>query len=628
MRSRGRPLLLALLVPALFAGCVTVSPTSSNVPGGTLGSGQTAAPAASRAPDTPLRQELRNVNADGTRSLDSALRLFAMAYGPIPGVDNAPGPGEAIEGTLALRAVKAHYNELTADQKAAVDAALAPDPNAVTVTIPPVSGRTSSQALAVGGGVVSDANLVADDNLPPLEQALQSATDEYRFDIAAKIGDIPGPIKLSFSTKQPIAPDGTKILAATDGIWVNGSYTGCLVEWYPAGINDEVTNTALTIAHEVFHCFQAANLNNAGRYYNAPDWWQEGGAEWVSNVVAGAPVNGGFWGDYVDNPETSLFERTYDATGFWADLNATGIDPWTKWKTIWSAYSNEAAWLASGAEDDTFLNSWASGWFRDPSRGADWDMTGPGIIPGSNVPQALQFFNGGAVEVDAKPYSASDYNVRSDADIVHIVSTGHVRLNDDLIDETMPSGQYFCTKDGGCNCPDGKPPPFPVTNLAPGFVIAVSGGSQGSGGTVSGIKLEDFCKKPDESPNQAVMVHVDRPGSDGVLPGNVVNLVSCNGPYGTWKGVFRTGGLSVDGFNVPFVDLPVEFTMPDVGGTQTATTTTGADVPTPIGNQRVDYVVHATVTGGTMTINLDPSAEELNRLVNLPILPAPEGTCP
>jgi hypothetical protein len=35
-----------------------------------------------------------------------------------------------------------------------------------------------------------------------------------------------------------------------------------------------------------------------------------------------------------------------------------------------------------------------------------------------------------------------------------------------------------------------------------------------------------------------------------------------------------------------------------------------------------------TVTGGTMTIDLVPSAEEFNRLVNLPIVPADPGACP
>ena len=86
--------------------------------------------------------------------------------------------------------------------------------------------------------------------------------------------------------------------------------------------------------------------------------------------------------------------------------------------------------------------------------------------------------------------------------------------------------------------------------------------------------------------------------------------------------------MSNDGFEVPFTDLPVQFTMPAEGGTQTATTTTSAVVHTPIGDVPVDYVVNVTVTGGTMTINLDPSAGDLNRLVNLPIVPAPEGACP
>ncbi len=549
------------------------------------------------------------------RSLESALQLFVMAYGPIPGVEGVPDTSERVEGTLARRAILAHYDELTAEQQAAVDEWFAPDPDAPFVEIGPA-------AVASVGNVGLNTVLAPRGALTPLQQAIVDATDDYRTAIAAKIGDIPGPITLTFPTKQ--RPDA---LADADGVWTGGAYAGCNIRWFTGGLTDAALNILLTAAHETFHCFQAGNFNSRDRYINGPDWWQEGGAEWVSYDVAGAPQDGGFWDDYVDHPETPLFQRTYDGVGFWADLAATGIDPWPKWKAIWDGYVNEAAWVASGAEDDTFLDSWGSGWFREPDRGAAWDLIGPGVPPGDATPDPLTIANGVPASVSSGGYATSQYHATSSADIVIVTGSGHIRISDRSVDEPLAIGQRFCTKPGGCVCPDGKPLPFPLTQLATFFAVAVSGSSSSSSGTLAGVSLADFCKE-DEEPRE-VMVTVDRPAMQGVLPGRIVDLVSCDGPYGTWTGVFRTGGLSNQGFEVPWTDIPVQFTMPAEGGVQTTSTATSAIVPTPIGPFPVDYDVTITVTGGTMTIVLVPGAEFMgNALVDIPIQPAPEGACP
>jgi len=595
-----------MVLLAAISGCVSVSTTPAGTP-----SGATGAPI--DEPDTPWQVELRDVSADGERSLESALRLFAMAYGPLPGVEGVPDSNERVEGTLARRAILAHYDELTPDQQAAVDEWLAPDPDATVVEIGPVGQGT----IAMVGP------LVAQPQLTPEQQAVLDATNDYRFAIATKMGDdIPGKINLSFPTKQ--RPDA---LADADGVWVNGEFTGCEIRWFPSGMADAPLNILLTAAHETFHCFQAAHFNNRDRYISGPDWWQEGGAEWVSYDVAGAPQDGGFWDDYVNIPELSLFQRTYDGVGFWADLAATGISPWPKWRAIWDAYENEGAWVASGAEDDDFLNSWSSGWFREPDRGGAWDMTGPGIPAGNTTPDPLNVANGSNASVAAGPYTNTQYNATSAADVVIITGSGRIRLSDRNVDEPLALGQRFCTKPGGCVCPDGKPLPFPLTQLATFFAVAVTGGSSSSAGNLVGISIEDFCKEEEET--DAVMVRVDRPGMEGVLPGTVVDLLSCDGPYGTWRGVFRTGGLANQGFNVPWTDLPVEFDLPGEEGVQTTTTTTSAIVPTPIGNMPLDYVVNVSVDGGTMTLVLTPGSEGMgNNLVDIPIVPAPEGACP
>ncbi len=87
------------------------------------------------APDDVVGQENheRSVGArlvDGRVPLDLALDRFAAAYGPIDGGDpGATGPAGP-SGTGALLGVLAHWDALSADQRAAVEAAFGPVPYA------------------------------------------------------------------------------------------------------------------------------------------------------------------------------------------------------------------------------------------------------------------------------------------------------------------------------------------------------------------------------------------------------------------------------------------------------------------------------------------------------------------
>src|SRR5687767_4067741 len=100
---RGRRRLVTVLLPFLLVGCVSVAPPAGDTPPASTGAAATPAPP--DAPDTPWEAELEDVSVDGERSVESALRLFAMAYGPLPGVDGVPESTGRIEGTLARRAV-------------------------------------------------------------------------------------------------------------------------------------------------------------------------------------------------------------------------------------------------------------------------------------------------------------------------------------------------------------------------------------------------------------------------------------------------------------------------------------------------------------------------------------------
>src|SRR5205085_11598985 len=138
-------------------------------------------------------------------------------------------------------------------------------------------------------------------------------------------------------------------------------------------------------------------------------------------------------------------------------------------------------------------------------------------------------------------------------------------------------------------------------------IVAITGGPGGEQGSLSGMKHDDVCKREGKAD---VWVHFDREAGPGVQAGRIVELVACDGPYGTWNGVLRLGGLDdKHGFVVPFVDFPVQFTVGGGKGTQTAQTTTGGVVVTPIGSAPVDYTLNITVNEHMMTIVPDPSIE-------------------
>ena len=78
-------------------------------------------------------------------------------------------------------------------------------------------------------------------------------------------------------------------------------------------------------------------------------------------------------------PARPLFSRSYDAEGFYDQLQQTGTDIWSTLIPILKAGSNTAAFAAAGGNGEPLLDAWAAGYFRDPSRGAAWDIVGPGI---------------------------------------------------------------------------------------------------------------------------------------------------------------------------------------------------------------------------------------------------------
>jgi len=330
-----------------------------------------------------------------------------------------------------------------------------------------------------------------------------------------------------------------------------------------------------------------------------------------------------------------LFARTYEAIGFFAHLAETGTDPWSVFPAMFAADGSPAEFDVSGANGDAFMTTWASGFFRDPSRGAGWDTDGPGITDDATTPIDVAVANGDNKAFSAVAYATSEDQLAITAEVLIVQATGFARLNDKSIDIPKLTSSVFCTKSGGCGtCPDGSELPDNPAPLAPDAVLAVSSNGLQSGGTLVGLTVEDYCRE-----HTAVWTHFERPATTGVLEGTVVELYGCKGPFGAWEGVLRTGGLDAgDGFTVAFSEIPMSFAFAGKGA-QTVHASTNGNVPTPIGNITVAFELDIGIDAEGSTMSITGTGTAATTIISvtdligvagaaLPIEPAPPGACP
>jgi hypothetical protein len=433
-------------------------------------------------------------------SKTDALQAFVQTVGPLPGVKAQPGAiDRAPYGDLSgpIRWAAAYLPTMTAAQRAAFRQLISGRPGvfARIASNPPKGAQKKwADAAKTAVALLSQHLGVSLSSAPalPVEVKLMTAPD----------------------------PDGPGSQAAAEPIDKNGKWASslgpgvkCQIQVFPLGWQSSNPDLPIYVtAHEAVHCFQFKLNSPVYATLAQSPWLLEGGAEWAGDQVAREVLGHDpkdqyltdYWNAYLKYPSIGLFTRVYDAVGFFAHLAETipGGNLWPTLRQMFMAKGSQAAYDVTVPDSNTaFLDSWASGYARDPSLGAGWDTTGIGITP-SKPP--IPFYAGSSntqVSMDAGPRSSAIAQVQI-ADQVLIVSgsggTAFGRLRDASGSTFALGAGAYCVTGQDCSCPQGSPG-FGDTlpGIAPGRAyVALSGNNNATHITLARVSAAVWCQHP------------------------------------------------------------------------------------------------------------------------------------
>ncbi|MBI4943742.1 MAG: hypothetical protein HY830_23625 [Actinobacteria bacterium] len=483
--------LLALTVAAVLLGTGCAGP-----PDPATSEGPAPAPAAESGFDRLLHQ----VRQDGTVERATALAAFSVAIGPVPG---APAVSDATgvrpSGTAAVWWTLAHWRELDAEQQGAVRGAL-------------LDRHTAPAAFVAAGSGDPDLPCATADS--PDSGRLRPVLDAAVSDIARRLGrSLRIPVHLAMNRGQrENHPDGSLTVMYTypcrGGGPADGTRpTGCTIHVNPhaldAGFSD--ADRSAFLVHEAMHCYVLDLLGPAAE--DLAPWLQEGIPMWVQVALRGGDAKATEkWYRYLRPDRRSLFARSYDAIGFYAQLAGSGVDVWSRIDPMLRAFGtggNAGAWRACGARA-AFLRGWAPGTLHGRRPGAAWDITGYGIPPtrpGQVTTARLAPGDTARAQAPAAGVDVVPMILPPDA-VVTLTAVGRPEglLGSTDGDHPVPDllATPVCTTTGGCSCPEGSPAAgvrLPGVAAGPAD-LAITGGLAKATVTVTVTTLAERCARP------------------------------------------------------------------------------------------------------------------------------------
>ncbi|MEZ5100144.1 MAG: VWD domain-containing protein [Thermoleophilia bacterium] len=291
-------------------------------------------------------------------------------------------------------------------------------------------------------------------------------------------------------------------LAATAAVDTSGTRVGgpgapvCRVAMLPASNPDPAPEQRLTLAHEVFHCFQFQLADGMDALPRG--WVREGTAEWAGSLVTGRRSDE--YVNYLRTPELGLFGREYDAVGFWGALDqflAGGL--WTRLPAILAQRGDLRAYgTALGGIEEAFPRFWASYQLRVPRFGPAWQQLDPTDVDAAQSAPVTEAATSRAFTVPR--LTTRIFSLAGSDDLLHVQIPKDALLGDGRIDTPALEDAWFCLG-GRCECPPGThatsrfpTAPSPVQGRV---VLAVAGGRAGTTGSFRMHATREFCERDD-----------------------------------------------------------------------------------------------------------------------------------
>ena len=508
MRGTVRLPAIAIAVLMVAGACQSAAPTAS--PAGTA-----------RSTDA-FDLVLDMIGPAGEVSVDMALQAFALAIAPLPGVTAPAGPNTRPDANIALGLVLKVWDSLSSAQRAAVESALEAFPNPYVSDVQADSGQAhTAAALAAFEPATAiaepDCGLIVGDHADPstgISTALQPYADMVRGAATAISAHLSRPLvqNLAVCLLSEAAPWRTTSITYDANGGTVGVPHSCVVYLSLDGLAslEADGDVGLALAYNTFFCFAetvSSTETLTGFFGRIPPWVINGTATWAGARIAaevfGSPGGVGLsnaWVRYLTDPSKPLFSRDRDAIGFMAQVDQDQPSAWDVIDGMLLQSLSDGAYFSATGRRQSFNDLWAAGYFRDASRGPDWDIVGPGIPTDTVEAGSLEIANGASLPMAAPPFAVAIADLSTSADITVFVAT-RLRVHDGVQDLKDVFNQAFCTKEGGtnaCLCPPGSPgagqPPLPPLNTE--AKLALTGLDYGGTASITGISLEDYCGTP------------------------------------------------------------------------------------------------------------------------------------
>lgn len=487
-------------------------------------------------PATVWEEFLAEMDEVGRVPKEIALEAFALAYGPIPGVEVRAGDPGPIASMTARSWLSHHRDELTPEQTEAVHAALA----TVDAGGRPIDewldgnadGADDEASLGSGGTLIAFTQEGPDSgpkscwNQEPVALANAPGTEPYRplIDtelalLATKLGPLGIPVYLGFGSEG-----GTALADANP--WnadCNQPASSCTIRLMPSAVSAftaDRDNLSSLLLHELTHCYHGA-LAPVNTMRNSMPWFFEGFATFAQHSLHPdvESIVTGWWALWFNNTMHPLNGRSYDAVGFFEHLVALGADPWVSFEdAIGSAQALDQFIAFTEGVRTNFEDTWASSVSRQPDRGPAWDDELPGM------PEVTPTLATVTIDNDTRTLFRTldlgvvlvDLEFVADVVIVDPIA-GRGRLGwgsgEEVQFDPATADAVYCAASGGCECPTSEMTALPFGSA----LLALSSDPSPGEVVITGMSISELCgTEPAPSGD----------GRESLWTGNVCDLLS------------------------------------------------------------------------------------------------------